>query len=321
MRCLTPVNIAVTYKSIGSQSRAKLVPCGKCVGCRKNRANAWSFRLKSHMSTAKGAMFLTLTYNNEHLPINRFGKATLVKRDLQLFMKRLRKKYPDRKLSYYACGEYGGRTKRPHYHMILFGLSKYENYAVKNIGEAWSTDGHANGHVHFGDVSLKSIRYVTGYVIKPAVDNKYLLVQPEFSLMSKGLGANYLTPTMINHIRKNFIGALTMPNSNGHLIAIPRYYRLKCFQLRTPVGTYKKECVRKDTGLIYYRKSTKWQVNYNEVKAYKNWMREIEKQREEYRQHQEALTGLLYGDKQWTSDVVVQEQKLIRKLQRERCLI
>ncbi len=74
---------------------------------------------------------MTLTYDDEHLPINDYvdsdgvihGKPTLRKRDVQLFLKRLRKNYKyDNHIKYFCCGEYGGKTFRPHYHLIIFGF-------------------------------------------------------------------------------------------------------------------------------------------------------------------------------------------------------
>ena len=67
---------------------------------------------------------------------------TLRKRDYQLFMKRLRKAFPNDKIRFYAAGEYGPKTLRPHYHAILFGLHLddlgfYEN-SDQNFPYYWS---------------------------------------------------------------------------------------------------------------------------------------------------------------------------------------
>lgn len=108
------------------------IPCGKCIACRLAYSRQWADRCMLEASFHDSNYFVTLTYDNEHLPLvetidNDTGEiihnATLVKRDLQLFFKRLRKALPDCKIRYYACGEYGSQTLRPHYHAIIFGLT------------------------------------------------------------------------------------------------------------------------------------------------------------------------------------------------------
>lgn len=100
----------------------KQVPCGQCVACRLNYAKEWAVRCMLEERVNSPAYFITLTYDDEHLPVqeyegNVFGK--LEKRDFQLFIKRMRKAYG--KLRYFGCGEYGGETFRPHFHFISFG--------------------------------------------------------------------------------------------------------------------------------------------------------------------------------------------------------
>lgn len=97
----------------------KTIPCGKCAGCRAAKAKAWADRMILELDHSKKAVFLTLTYDNEHLPVlvnvnTGQGTPTLQKRDLQLFLKRLRKAFKGKELRYYAVGEYGSRTLRPH---------------------------------------------------------------------------------------------------------------------------------------------------------------------------------------------------------------
>lgn len=100
----------------------KQVPCGQCVACRINYAKEWAVRCMLEARENPPAFFITLTYDDEHLPVQEyngdfFGK--LEKRDFQLFIKRMRKMYGS--LRYFGCGEYGGETFRPHYHFISFG--------------------------------------------------------------------------------------------------------------------------------------------------------------------------------------------------------
>lgn len=98
------------------------VPCGHCELCRDKKAREWSFRATCENATSTARpLFITLTYNNAHLP-----KKGVFKEEVQLFMKRLRIRL-DRlevkhNIRYFACGEYGHLSKRPHYHLILWNF-------------------------------------------------------------------------------------------------------------------------------------------------------------------------------------------------------
>lgn len=131
------------------------------------------------------AVFITLTYADEYLPEN----GALDKRDLQLFLKRLRKRLAPRSFRYYACGEYGSKTMRPHYHAILFGVSEIDQ---DDIAKSWidPKTGILKGRVHVGFFSRESAQYVAGYVTKKLgkVPDGF---QKEFSLMSLKPGIGY----------------------------------------------------------------------------------------------------------------------------------
>lgn len=105
----------------------RTVPCGQCPECRTSKIHSWMFRLDKELERSTNPLFVTLTYNNESLSYGQ-KEPTLVKRDLQLFLKRLRKVHEKRfgkacaPIKYYACGEYGSKTHRPHYHIIMFNL-------------------------------------------------------------------------------------------------------------------------------------------------------------------------------------------------------
>lgn len=107
------------------------IPCGKCIGCRLDYSRQWANRCMLELGYHDSAYFVTLTYNDGNLPVHYYidsstGEAfpapTLCKRDFQLFMKRLRKAFPDQHIRFYAAGEYGDENFRPHYHAIIFGL-------------------------------------------------------------------------------------------------------------------------------------------------------------------------------------------------------
>jgi len=95
-----------------------VVPCGQCIGCRLEKSRQWAIRCVHESKCHDDNIFVTLTYNNENLPKD----GSLCLADLQKFMKRLRKKY-GAGIRYFACGEYGEKLKRPHYHVCIFGLN------------------------------------------------------------------------------------------------------------------------------------------------------------------------------------------------------
>ncbi len=188
------------------------LPCGQCIGCRIDRSRQWANRCMLELLYHDSAFFVTLTYDDLHVPKSYYsdpetGEAhtslTLCKRDFQLWMKRLRKKFSDDKIRFFACGEYGGQTKRPHYHVIVFGLhlddlvkyktvkegdSYYTYYNSDSLQETWP-----NGFVVVGQVTWESCAYVARYVTKKLSGEqadfykKFNLV-PEFSDMSRRPG-------------------------------------------------------------------------------------------------------------------------------------
>ncbi|WMC01478.1 replication initiator protein [Microvirus D_HF4_274] len=209
------------------------VPCGKCANCLKRRAAGWSFRMLQELKGAYSAKFITLTYETTKVPLSRAGRMDLSKRDLQLFFKRLRKaqgvqndKYdgdPVRSIpapiKYYSCGEYGGETSRPHYHVILF------NASIELIQPAWNL-----GHIHYGDVSPASVGYCLKYMLKRKTKySRYDDREREFSLMSKGLGSSYLSPGMLSFHKLDLENRMCCNLAGNKKIAMPRYYKDKIY--------------------------------------------------------------------------------------------
>lgn len=232
------------FKSLG----AFLIPCGKCIGCRLDYSRRWADRMMLELETAEKGIFVTLTYDNEHIHINDdscFG--TLEKRDCQLFMKRLRKQFKER-IRFFIAGEYGEQTLRPHYHAIIYGigLSDIDDcipfgrndlgqsyYISEKFQKIWSL-----GNVLLADVSWKTCAYVARYVVKKQTgENKKIYeirnVIPEFCLMSRrpGIGAEYLekNPDCLDLKSIN----LSTPQG-GVKISIPKYY-LKKYQSTNPL--------------------------------------------------------------------------------------
>lgn len=176
----------VFRRADGYEDMALQVPCGKCAGCRADKALAWSIRCYQESSLHDQNSFLTLTYNDENLP------DSLVKTDLQKFFRALRDQ--GQKVRYYACGEYGDISGRPHYHACIFGTDfrdgreyaiNNELYAVPRVTDLWG-----KGNVLIADFTMATACYVAGYVGKK-------INKPEddsFQLMSRkpGIGFDWL---------------------------------------------------------------------------------------------------------------------------------
>jgi hypothetical protein len=200
-------------------------PCGKCPACVRRRVSGWAFRLNKQSEQSNSAHFVTLTYNDEHIKKTKNGFETLVKKDVQDFFKRLRK-LTKQKISYYAVGEYGDTGERPHYHIILF------NANPKIVENAWKLNDITLGNVHFGDVGDASVGYTLKYISK---DKKIPQFngddrQKEFALMSKGLGAGYLSENMVKwHTKGNIENKVYLPLKDGKKAAMPRYYKDKLY--------------------------------------------------------------------------------------------
>lgn len=231
------------------------VPCGKCPECLKRRASGWAFRLEQQQKISDNALFITLTYDTDNVPIISSGYMNLVKSDLQKFFKRLRKylttKKIDVSLKYYACGEYGTKSWRPHYHIILFNFPHCQDYN-EVITPIWGF-----GSIDVGTVTPQSIAYVLKYMSKPKRvplhlnDNR----QPEFSLMSKGLGANYLTPNIIKYHNADMT-RVYLTKADGVKMAMPRYYKDKLYT------DEQKELLAKYFHDLAFEQETKRQNSY-----------------------------------------------------------
>lgn len=146
------------------------VPCGKCMACRISKTAEWTKRLMDEKE-GKPACFITLTYDDPHLP-----PSGLVKEDLTNFIKRLRRRLEPKTVKYYACGEYGDTTARPHYHIIVIGwepplhdLIKIRNNLVTSrmLNDTWGM-----GYTSVGTVTKESAQYVAGYVRKKIYKKK-----------------------------------------------------------------------------------------------------------------------------------------------------
>lgn len=177
------------------------VPCGHCIGCRLDRSREWAMRCVHEASLYDNNCFITLTYDDEHLPEDR----SLHKRDFQLFMKRLRKRFPDERIRYYHCGEYGSKNLRPHYHSLLFNFDFPDKriWSQRLGNTLWRSmileDLWPCGFSTIGEVSFESAAYVARYIMKkqlgPEAEAFYKGRQPEYTTMSRkpGIGFGWIS--------------------------------------------------------------------------------------------------------------------------------
>ncbi len=134
------------------------------------------------------------------------------------------------------CGEYGTERHRPHYHFIMFNLPK-KLMNPDELTHCWTTKNPEAGFVHYGEANVKTMSYTAGYIMKRAfkpldiidTDTGEIITddrQPEFSLMSKGMGLNFQTPQMEAHLKAHLRTTLPL---NGFTYSLPRYIKDRIF--------------------------------------------------------------------------------------------
>jgi len=217
-RCYAPNESGrypITFRMhAGAVDRPVDVPCGKCAGCLRDRANAWGIRCYHESLQHERNSFLTLTYRDP-------APETLSVDDCQRFFKRLRKRY---KFRYFLCGEFGSRTMRPHYHMLCFGedfrdgseivgydpKSKY--YYNREVENIW---GH--GQVTLAPLMPETAFYTTGYSLKSAGQ------EGTFHLASRRpyIGQGWLAANWSDISRNGFV------TINGDKMPVPKSYLLR----------------------------------------------------------------------------------------------
>lgn len=220
-------------------SRPLRVPCGRCVGCRLDRASSWAVRCQHEASLYDGNSFVTLTYDDDFLPVD----GSLRYRDVQLFLKRLRRMMSPVRVRFFCGGEYGELNGRPHYHLLLFnsffsdrvpiGKGLYESESLSRL---WSDVRSSKplGYASVGDVTPASCAYVAKYALKKVygrqagieyyVDEKTGAVrQSEFCTMSRrpGIGAEWYEKFSGDVFPGDFVIV------NGRQVRVPRYYSEK----------------------------------------------------------------------------------------------
>lgn len=206
---------SIEYVDSGKPDLPILVDCGKCIPCLTHKRQEWVIRLEQEFKHSTGALFVTLTYDQKHMP----SDYALSKKHVQDYMKRLRKRDGTNKIRYYLTGEYGSKSGRPHYHVLLF------NTTEEHARNAWTDSrGKSIGIIHFGKITMASIAYCTKYLVQPEL--KIEGKQKPFALMSRGygIGAHYLTDEMVAWHKEDDRNYIV---SDKKKIRLPRFYKSK----------------------------------------------------------------------------------------------
>lgn len=217
--------------------------CGQCMECRLAYSREWAIRISHEASMYEHNCFLTLTYADEHLPAH----GQLLKRDLQLFFKRLRKQAGP--FRYVACGEYGELKRRPHFHVAMFGKDFYADkvafgegirgdqmFISPTIGEVWPFGRHS-----IGSLTFESAAYIGRYITKKVTGvgasalplavcgdtGELVMPNPEFLLMSKGIGKKWFDDFFLTDVFPH--GRVI--TQQGTPAPVPRYYKEKLKEL------------------------------------------------------------------------------------------
>lgn len=232
------------------------VPCGRCIGCRLERSRVWALRCIHEASLYDDNCFITLTFSDIYLhdwharnlkldEIQPALKGSLCKTDFQNFMKRLRFRFPDIKIRYFHCGEYGSDNGRPHHHACLFNFRfpDLKPFITQNgskvfvseiLGELWPY-----GFTYVGDVTFESAAYVARYVLKKwarqnlhgkeLYDAMVLFdkdegdLKAEYVTMSRrpGIGSDWIEKNFSDVYPKDFVTV------RGKKCKPPKFYDLK----------------------------------------------------------------------------------------------
>lgn len=247
--------IVFSERKGGDVVRALQLPCGQCVGCRLERSRQWAMRCVHEASLWPANCFITLTYNDEHLPEDR----SLDYEDFQKFMKRLRKRFSGvavgtlpqpHPIRFYMAGEYGENFGRPHFHACLFNFdfddkrewmktkSGSKIYRSKALEELWPF-----GFSSIGDVNFQSAAYVARYIMKKVTgknadehyesvtpDGEIVERRPEFNKMSlkPGIGAGWYQKFKTDVYPHDYVVV------NGKKVKPPRFYDNK-YRLEFPL--------------------------------------------------------------------------------------
>jgi hypothetical protein len=209
--------------------------CGQCIECRLAYSREWAIRITHEQQMHKVSCMLNLTYNDDWLP----DHGQLFKVDLQRFFKRMRK--AGYKFRYVASGEYGDVSRRPHFHIALFGLdfshdrSRFGSsngdftFTSATVSKLWTKGNHLIGSLNF-----ESAAYIARYILKKIkglqkpdplyVDDstgEVVLPNPEFLIMSKGIGRSWFRDFFMSDVFPH----ASVITTQGSKAPVPRFYK------------------------------------------------------------------------------------------------
>lgn len=243
------------------------IPCSRCIECRIRKQREWAIRCYHEASLFDNNIFVTLTYDDENLP--EFG--SLRKEDYRKFIKDIRRKYDGMEsiisekgktiypIRYFACGEYGDKFDRPHYHLALFNFDfkdkklykRTSGIPVYNSDEAekiWK-----KGYVVIGDINLKTVQYITRYILKKINGKKQdewpEELEYEFQAMSRrpGIAKRWFQKYKGDINDKDFL------TIDGKMYSITQYYD-KLLEECDPLEFCKRKNRRKVNGALKKKK-------------------------------------------------------------------
>ena len=230
MLCPKPITLTL---------RAQPVPCGQCIACRVNRQRLWVGRMVLENAWNPG-MFATLTYAKSPLVLDEDGtvQETLDPTDLRVFLKSYRRKWTG--LRFFGVGEYGDKSQRPHYHVIIWDRNHPE-YAEDRVKSCWP-----HGFVTVSPVEPARIRYIAQYCMKKMTrpdDSRLGMRYPEFARMSKRPPLGYLGMECIKQTLYSRGGAALLAEKGD----VPTEFRYE--GTRYPIGRYWREWLREEIGI------------------------------------------------------------------------
>lgn len=206
------------------------LPCGHCELCQKARSRDWILRIEKALEAFRNnhkvtfSYFVTWTYEDQFLPLSpTSGMPTLDKQTFRHMFNTIKntEEITSQDFQYYAVGEYGDLSARPHYHGIVFSSKPidWKHY--------WLF-----GNIQVGDVQPESIGYVTRYVDKKLgsylkkSDYELLGIEPIFSIMTKGLGKDFILGR-IEKYKDNPALLNSIVGMNGQKFSLPKYGKKK----------------------------------------------------------------------------------------------
>lgn len=246
----------LVFKSPLPRARMVSVPCGKCLACRANNAQSWALRVMHESQYVDSACFVTLTYDPAHCPKD----YSLVKKDVQDFMKRLRRQLDYHRLgfvrAYMAVGEYGTKRQRPHYHLLLLGWSPSDlvffgySYSGEPIyTSAFMESVWQKGFCPIGTVKENAAAYVARYGRK-LFEKKQVRREKPFLLCSRNIP--------IDGDKVGSLGARWVFDNHAAL-------RLGYINVRTAKGVFKRRIPE-----YYFTLMEKWFPDeYEDIKEYR----------------------------------------------------